>query len=186
MTFDRETIPVYLTEAGFTILMVVRSDQPVEECTVVFADPQKLKPYMDKINAREHPAYLDYKHTEAKKGLALARKPNNDYPAYGEFSSLPMGMINCSRYEDGTIHVGFIDGITRTTELIIQGAEFVPLQINTDKAKLLQELVGGNLPPRLASDYIVPPEIQRERMLTWYRKKRVGLLMPCLQSIHKL
>ena len=67
--FNFKGIPVKLANEGHTIMMLIRSDYEPEAHMVVFANPKKLSPYMDAINAGENPNYVVSKHADAKKGL---------------------------------------------------------------------------------------------------------------------
>jgi hypothetical protein len=134
------------TLAGDTkILMVIHNGYDPEEHVVLFADPLKLAPVMDAINRCEHNPWLLRKQLQAREGIESARADAKI------MNPLPMASaVLCFGTE-----IRFDDGITRTTELVYQKAEFVPLQVPRNHSDSLHGMIGiDGMPMRPAASYI--------------------------------
>jgi len=141
----RETILVRLSR-GRRILMMIREDWRLDTDLVIFANPQKLAPVMDEINAVEEPSRLEYLNARARVGIEAARTNAR------VISPMPMGVALLVRGK-----IRFEDGIGRTSELINQQAEFVPLQVSRQHVHNLQSMIGmDDMPPQPVTSYIIP------------------------------
>ena len=173
-------IPVSLKD-GRTILMTIRSDYNAQDHSVVFADPKKLAPYMDALKAKEVPFMQAKRKQEGQQMIDAAVTKRQAVPgavisvfANADEKMMGMARVSCFAINGEPPRIGFSDGVRRTTELVAQGAAFVPLQVPTKEARLLQEAVGGNLSPQPAAAYVLPDEVYRERMLAEYRTNQQG------------
>jgi len=172
--FDIYGIPVRLKQDNRTVLTRVRDDHDKYACMVVFADPKKLSFYTDPL-CRDDEVRHSLKVQDCRSALSAATATSNDpMPVCGlNEHPIPIAIVNCWTFRpDGKPDVTFTDGITRTGQLIRMGAEFVPVQVATGEAELLHKTVGGVLPPRPASDYIVPHDIRMEKMTAYYAQRR--------------
>jgi hypothetical protein len=166
-------IPVPLGNGEKAVVMVVDAHSSHDSTDmVVFAEPFKLHPYMDKINEKSDAAYLRGKHIHAKKGLLEAQKDSSElvgrvFPSELD-NPLPMARVYCFSLGGEPPRIEFSDGITRTTELIFQQAQFVPLQATDREASLLHSLVGGERMPQAVSSFIRPWEETMELMREAY------------------
>ena len=165
--FDREPIYVRLRESDYTIAVVIRDDFSADETTVVFADPEKLEPIMHRINEEFPPS--TGKQRSAEQGLLAALVVPSDSFSPPE-NPLPMAKVNFNDFnQTHALQMSVTDGIARTTEMLTQGAEFVPLQVRNSESMALHKAVGGALPPVPATHYVVPPDIRMGRVNAYYR-----------------
>ena len=157
-----EQIRIPLKHLGYTIAVSIRKDCDAEDTMVVFAHPEKLKPYMDKINARESTRHIAGIKREALLGFEIARITEG---LHASRNPLPMGWAHCHLL--GTTQtIAFTDGVGRTTELIDQGAKIIPLQASHNEAEILHRLVGSDRAPVPASDYLRPHDFRSEEGIT--------------------
>ena len=170
--FDYEIIRVKLNNAGITIAMTIRGDYSPEDYSVVFADPIKLEVYMKEVNRGYDPVGLQSKVAAANRGILQAAILPETTDA---LHTLPMAKVNCLILH-GKAQVSFSDGMTRTTQLLFLGAEFVPLEVSSKEAELLHKLVGNGKATVPAADFIIPSDVRIARMTEYYvnsRKKGV-------------
>ena len=121
---------------------------------------------MDRINRENPPS--DGKITSAKHGIIEAKIDPSDLSAPAE-NPLPLAMVSFNAYNTTqTAQLSFIDGITRTTELLNQGAEFIPFQIKSEEAEALHRAMGGKRQLVQATTYVVPPNIRANRIFSYY------------------
>lgn len=140
-----ETIQVPLRNGD--IVYMCAESRNGDKSVILFSDPAKLAPFMDRINAGEHREWLENKHQKAQNGLKTAQKQAK------HFSPLPVGSVGC--FLDGKLR--FDDGITRTTELIYQGADFIPLEMDVQTSKKLRDILGINeMPIRRTAEFTIP------------------------------
>ncbi len=175
INIEHKMLPVGLAN-GESIMMVPRSDMSLEGTQIVFADAKKLAPILDQINARESAGYLAGKHLDAGHGLYAAEAvAHNGYFVPRE-SPLPMASIGSIGWSADR-PLNFNDGITRTTELIRQGAEIVPLQVNNALARDVHQLVGAEgTYPQSAADFIKSPGFRDAETVQWGQRNGVAVL----------
>jgi hypothetical protein len=179
--FSVKGIRIELKKAGYAILMHPEfySDHMADRFAVVYADPNKLEPYMQAYNAEEKRAY-------AKKGLLSARTEVTELLTVitPDGNPLPMPYVGASidteRVSRGLFRrsaiqqvprIGFSNGITRTFELLAQGAEYIPLEVSNESAALLHKLVGGR-PAESVRNFTVSRSVALEQMRLYYKRQQ--------------
>ncbi len=158
-------VRVDLAKSGYSILMHPNYCLSFvgDNHHVVYADPHKLTPYMNEIEANDdwyHPGGLKRKNarhglleakTEVTSRISIIRPGSNPLPmAEGGFITKIetfRSRFLRRQLEREVPAIGFTNGITRTLELIAQGAEFVPLEVQNSAVELTQQMVGGDVLP---------------------------------------
>lgn len=163
--FDRVALVVDLQTPPQKILMVVRAED--EGRFVMFADPQRLRPYVDVLLREDPDHYNETKRGYAIEGFAEAARgaESCNIPGPGE-NPLPMASVSLRRHDSATL--AFTDGLARTALLIERGASFVPLEApNEREANAMHRLLGGRRRPEPASLYIVSEATRRELIASY-------------------
>lgn len=149
--------------------------------TVVDADPEKLAPYLMALYAQDPIWYGEAgrKRKLARQGLLSAKTeittPTAIVTPVG--SPLPMPYMGCfteiKKVREGFWRrsviqerpmIGFIDGVTRSLELLKQGAAFIPIEVHHREAAQLHAM-GGLKPPESVAAYAVPPDVGHKARL---------------------
>jgi plasmid fertility inhibition factor len=200
--FSVKGIRVELKTTGYAILMRPNYySEMVDDQVVVYADPKKLKPFMQKI-LKENPVWYGangLKRASARRGLLAAKTEVTEPYAIllPEGNPLPMPLAGARerpkiKFDMKPVHerkknffqrflpqpsvqFGFTNGITRTFELLAQGAEFVPLETNRKEAAFFHQLVGGTKEPESVRNYTVPASVREETERSYYQQKRRGV-----------
>jgi hypothetical protein len=162
--FNYYDIRVKLGDGSKSVSMICEEYDP-KDFMVIFADPEKLKPIINKHNAGRPASYLTPKAMNAWGGLRAARidsRKQESVPSPASMnSSLPMAVIDFVIAKN-KIFCRFTNGVTRCSELIRQCAEFIPIQTNTKCAELAYQMVGSKIAPIPATAFLVPEEIHLE------------------------
>jgi len=188
-SFSHYALRIDLPNAGFAVLLRPRYCVPhmANNYSVVYSDPGKLSPYMDVLNAREHPPTLADKQKEALKGLRRAKTqfegvrkiidphettletgPASVFLNYDAVRAMLLGRDRMAEFPD----IRFSDGITRTSALITQGAPFVPLTVSAQRADLFHQTVGSAKLPESVAAFLASDDESRHAAQAYRQKNR--------------
>lgn len=143
--------------------MVVR--EGYEDHHVVFADPQKLRPYIN-VLLSELP-HIAEKRQDAVEGFAEAAINAEGCTVPGPHENpLPLPLIHYRPELPSSL--AFADGITRTALLIELGASFVPVQVEKKDVGEFHRLFGTSRAPEPISNFVVSDQT-RVALMTSYR-----------------
>jgi hypothetical protein len=184
-TFSVRAIRVELKTAGYAILMHPNYFDSGSNTFVVYADPGKLRPYVEaRIAATPDWYHTDgYKRHASRKGLLNAKTDVTTAPTIviPDANSLPMphagGYMREEKFNwrfagrdweatKEVFDIGYTNGVTRSMALLEAGAEFIPIETSRN-IDLLQSHVGTR-PPEPVAAFIVTEE-ERQAAFAAYR-----------------
>lgn len=174
MAFELFGIPLPVPTMRSTAMIVVRNDYSAEKSAVVFADPRKLRPYLESFRLS---SFTDPARERSERGIRQAcTNTPAERPINPSENPLPMSYVCCYHLAGNKRpSVSFMDGQTRALVLIENGAPFVPLQVPIDQAAMLHSVVGGDKPPQPATSFVVPPEQAKRLSVSYYEKYFTGV-----------